>query len=192
MENWESPVERAIREAQERGEFDNLPGSGKPLRSLGDPEREDPDWWVRRLAEREHLDLSGALSPPLALRKEAAGFPASLLDLRTEASVRAVLDDYNHRVKIDRLRPGIGPRYPIWAPLVDVDDLVGQWRALREAARESTAADPASAEPAASARDRRGPSWVSRLLRRRSGGSSVRTELRAKGANSTGREPGRA
>ena len=85
MENWESPVERAIREAQERGEFDNLPGTGKPLRSLGDPEREDPDWWVKRFAEREHLDLSGALSPPLALRKEAATFPASLLDLRTEA-----------------------------------------------------------------------------------------------------------
>ncbi len=38
MENWESPVERAIREAQERGEFDNLPGAGKPLRNLGSRE----------------------------------------------------------------------------------------------------------------------------------------------------------
>lgn len=139
MENWESPVERAIREAQERGEFDNLPGTGKPLRSLGDPEREDPDWWVKSLAEREHLDLSGALSPPLALRKEAATFPGSLLDLRTEASVRAVLDDYNHRVKTDRLRPGVGASFPIWAPLVDVDDMVAQWRSLRDAATAPTA-----------------------------------------------------
>ena len=47
MENWESPVERAIREAQERGEFDNLPGAGKPLRNLGSPDVEDPDWWVK-------------------------------------------------------------------------------------------------------------------------------------------------
>ena len=29
--NWESMVERQIREAQERGEFDNLPGMGVPL-----------------------------------------------------------------------------------------------------------------------------------------------------------------
>lgn len=168
MENWESPVERAIREAQERGEFDNLPGTGKPLRSLGDPEREDPDWWVRQLAEREHLDLSGALSPPLALRKEAAAFPASLLDLRTEASVRAVLDDYNHRVKTDRLRPGVGPRYPIWAPLVDVDDMVGQWRALREAAQQAVGVGPDPADvraPAASRGGRPGrASWIRRLL----------------------------
>src|SRR6476661_1791 len=158
MEKWESPVERAIREAQERGEFDNLPGTGKPLRSLGDPEREDPDWWVRRLAEREHLDLSGALSPPLALRKEAAGFPGSLLDLRTEASVRAVLDDYNHRVKVDRLRPGVGPRYPIWAPLVDVDEMVERWQALREAARRPAVTEPTTADltaPAASGAGRR-------------------------------------
>jgi hypothetical protein len=156
MENWESPVERAIREAQERGEFDNLPGTGKPLRSLGDPERDDPDWWVKRFAEREGLDLSSALSPPLALRKEAATFPGSLLDLRTEASVRAVLEDYNHRVKTDRLRPGVGASFPIWAPLVDVDEMVAQWQRLREAAREAPAAAPAVGQPAA--QDRRGPS----------------------------------
>ena len=168
MENWESPVERAIREAQERGEFDNLPGTGQPLRSLGDPEREDPDWWVKSLAEREHLDLSGALSPPLALRKEAATFPASLLDLRTEASVRAVLDDYNHRVKTDRLRPGVGASFPIWAPLVDVDDMVAQWRALRDAAtvpKSTSGPSGAFTAPAAARRpDRR--SWIRRLLGR--------------------------
>jgi hypothetical protein len=167
MENWESPVERAIREAQERGEFDNLPGTGKPLPSLGDPEREDPDWWVKRFAERQGLDLSGALSPPLALRKEAATFPGSLLDLRTEASVRAVLDDYNHRVKLDRLRPGVGASFPIWAPLVDVDDMVGRWRSLREAARTASSAAPAAVQPPS--REQRRPSWLSRLLRRPSG-----------------------
>jgi DnaJ-like protein len=29
---WESAVDKQIREAEERGEFDNLPGKGKPLR----------------------------------------------------------------------------------------------------------------------------------------------------------------
>lgn len=31
MTIWEELAEKAIREAQERGEFDNLPGAGKPL-----------------------------------------------------------------------------------------------------------------------------------------------------------------
>ena len=58
---WETPVERAIREAQERGEFDDLPGAGRPL-SLGDPEGpDDPLWWVRRKLEAEQLDLSAAM-----------------------------------------------------------------------------------------------------------------------------------
>ena len=29
--DWESAIDKIIREAQERGEFDNLPGQGKPL-----------------------------------------------------------------------------------------------------------------------------------------------------------------
>jgi hypothetical protein len=32
IESWGSHVDRQIREAQERGDFDNLPGAGKPLR----------------------------------------------------------------------------------------------------------------------------------------------------------------
>jgi hypothetical protein len=31
IESWEGHVEQSIRDAQERGEFDNLPGAGKPL-----------------------------------------------------------------------------------------------------------------------------------------------------------------
>ncbi len=31
VDSWESHVDRMIREAQRRGDFDNLPGSGKPL-----------------------------------------------------------------------------------------------------------------------------------------------------------------
>ncbi|HYN66520.1 MAG TPA: DUF1992 domain-containing protein, partial [Ornithinibacter sp.] len=70
---WESPVEKAIREAQERGEFDDLPGAGKPLTGLGD--LDDPMWWLRRYVEREQLDLTLALPPALQLRKEAASYP---------------------------------------------------------------------------------------------------------------------
>ncbi len=34
---WESAVEKQIREAMERGDFDNLPGQGKPLDLRRDP-----------------------------------------------------------------------------------------------------------------------------------------------------------
>jgi hypothetical protein len=130
---WESPVEKAIREAQERGEFDDLPGAGKPLSDLGDPD--DPMWWLRRYAEREHLDMTGALPPALQLRKEAASYPESLVDLRTEAAVRHVLEDFNTRVRRDRLRPPDPGMPQLLAPTVDVDPMVERWRALRAASQ---------------------------------------------------------
>ena len=127
-ETW---VDRQIREAQERGEFDNLPGAGKPLGDLGDPN--DADWWVRSYIKREKLDVSGALPTPLALRKESSDFPESLADVRTEADVREILEDFNRRVKVDRLRPAVGNLPPLIARTVDVDEVVEQWRALRAA-----------------------------------------------------------
>ncbi len=48
---FESRVDRQIREAAERGEFDDLPGSGKPIMDLASVY--DPDWWVKRFFERE-------------------------------------------------------------------------------------------------------------------------------------------
>src|SRR6478609_4256999 len=130
---WESAVERQIREAQERGEFDNLPGAGKPL-DLHDSG--DPDWWVKRFAQRENLDLGGALPGALALRKEAAGYPQALADVRTEAQVREIVEDYNKRVLADRLRPAVGNLPPMLAKTLDVDEMVARWRSLRDEVQE--------------------------------------------------------
>jgi hypothetical protein len=133
MERYESPVERQIREAQERSEFDDLPGAGKPLPNLGGSD--DPDWWVRGLIRREGLDMTGALPPGVALRKEAAGFPESLLELGTEESVRAVLEDFNDRARRSRLQLVTGRHPPILAPTVDVDEMVRRWGELRSRAQ---------------------------------------------------------
>jgi hypothetical protein len=139
---YESPADRAIREAIERGEFDNLPGAGKPLTNLGDPD--DALWWVRRLAEREQLDLSATLPPAIALRKEAATFPESLAGLRIEA---AVLEDFNRRVRRDRLRPPDPGMPQLLARTVDVDAVVEQWRRLRAERAATRATEPAPADP---------------------------------------------
>lgn len=156
-------MERQIREAQERGEFDNLPGAGKPL-DLSDSG--DPDWWVKRFAERENLDLGGALPGPLALRKEAAGYPESLADVRTEAQVREIIEDYNQRVLADRRRPAVGNLPPLLAKTLDVDEMVERWRPLREAreADQRRAREEREAA-AAAARQARTP-WWARLLGR--------------------------
>src|ERR1700753_2779456 len=61
-------VDLQIQQAMERGEFDDLPGAGKPLGDLGSPY--DRDWWLKKLIEREQI--TGVLPPALQLRKEDA------------------------------------------------------------------------------------------------------------------------
>ena len=125
---YESALDRAIREATERGAFDNLPGAGKPLpmRHTGDPE-----WWLKDLMAREGLAGSEMLPPALALRREAEGFPESLSDLPNEDAVRAVLVDFNARVEADWRRPEVGRGSPVVARRIDVDELVAQWHQQR-------------------------------------------------------------
>ena len=45
-------VDLQVQRAMERGEFDDLPGAGKPLDL---PDKHDPDWWVKQLIEREQI-----------------------------------------------------------------------------------------------------------------------------------------
>lgn len=44
-----------IRAAIEAGEFDNLPGVGKPCPLIDEPY--DPYWWIRRKLRRENLQM---------------------------------------------------------------------------------------------------------------------------------------
>ena len=130
MTSWfESRVERMIREAAERGEFDDLPGAGKPL-DLSDSD--DPDWWVKRKIRDENLDSSALLPAPLQLRREAQDFPQSLRDIADEAAVRDILIDFNRRVREAHLASRqIAMPHSVVARTIDVDDMVAQWRALR-------------------------------------------------------------
>ncbi|GAA6525474.1 DUF1992 domain-containing protein [Intrasporangium sp. DVR] len=160
---YESAVEKAIREAQERGDFDNLPGAGKPL-NLDDSD--DPDWWIKRYAARENLDLGGALPGPLALRKEAAGYPDSLVDVSREQNVREIIEDYNKRVLADRLRPAVGNLPPLLARTLDVEEMVEGWRRVRAEQQAQRAAAAAAAQQEAGPSTEPRPSWWRRLRRR--------------------------
>ena len=121
-------VEAQIRAAQERGDFDDLPGAGKPLKL---PAVHDPDWWVKSYVQREGIDTSALVHPTIALRREADTFPESLVVLTSEEQVRAVLEDFNRRVTTEWRRPMAGPSLPVVARQVAVEPLVERWRALR-------------------------------------------------------------
>ena len=136
-ENKAAYVETAIQIAIRRGEFDDLPGAGKPIEGLGT--HSDPDWWIRRKIETENL--TGIGPPALMLRKEDRDLDAELDRLSTERDVRDVVEDFNRRVIEARRQLLGGP--PVVTKTRDVDAEVVAW-AERRARR---AAEAASAEP---------------------------------------------
>ena len=131
MASWHEPrVERLIREAQERGEFDDLPGAGRPLPGAGEPY--DENWWIRNLVRRENL--AGALSPALALRKESEDLNRLVADKPTEESVRAFVEDLNERIREARRTGGTGPML-LLLRTHDVEKVVAAWRRARAGRR---------------------------------------------------------
>jgi hypothetical protein len=127
MAGYESWIDRQIREAQERGEFDNLRGAGQPIPGLGG--REDENWWVKGLLERENL--RPPLPGSLLLRKETVEIADTVADCVTEDQVREIVRDLNTRILNARRRGIDGPNIVI--PNVDVDRVVRQWRERRRA-----------------------------------------------------------
>jgi len=117
-EGW---VDKQIREAYERGEFDNLPGAGKPLRLRN---LDDPEWFAKSLMEREQV--TGLLPTPLALRKERRELPDLIDQMTDEADVRGVLKDFNARVREALLRDT-----KVIVGGVDVEEYVEAWKARR-------------------------------------------------------------
>jgi hypothetical protein len=128
--NVETWIDRQIREAQERGDFEDLPGRGKPLPGYGDQYRED--WWLHGYLRREGVSSDTMLPAPLRLRKEIERLPEDVRPLDTEAEVREIVSELNERI-VAYVRAGGGPRVPV-AP-VNADNVVSQWREHRAAAR---------------------------------------------------------
>ena len=153
-------VEISLQQAMRRGDFDDLPGAGKPL-PLRDAH--DPDWWIRRKIERE--SLTGLGPPALTLRAESAAMHERLDAMGSEAAVREHLDDFNRRVIEARRQLQGGP--PVVTPVRDVDAEVEGWERRRRA-RLREAAERREREEAEVAAERR--ARRRRLLRRRSSG----------------------
>ena len=179
-------VEQQLRIAQERGDFDNLPGAGKPIEGLGSDH--DPDWWLKKLIEREHISV---LPPALALRKEDAELDDRLDAMTTETEVRREVEDFNARVLHARYTPVDGPPLITMPRDVDADARgvagasYGPGRGAARGARRRAGAPPRRGLVAApflvpvwddAARQRSYPeAWAQRPGHRRTGARSSRS-----------------
>lgn len=117
-------VERRIREAAERGAFDNLPGAGKPIPDLDEPH--DELWWVRGKLRAEQLSY---LPPTLALRKAAEDALEAAARAGSEDQVRRIVADINARIAEGNRKAASGP--PLDLVPFDVERVVRRWRERR-------------------------------------------------------------
>jgi hypothetical protein len=124
-------VDRQIAEARERGEFDDLPGTGKPLpKPTGNDAATD---WVLREVKKGGHDTKALLPPALALKREVQDLPETLAAERTEQHVRGLVEDLNRRIRQAYLNHHTGP--PLTVALVDVEEAVTDWRRSRAASQ---------------------------------------------------------
>lgn len=160
--DWESWVDAVIRESRDRGEFDNLPGSGKPIEGLDRPH--DELWWVRKKLKDEGISY---LPPTLALRKDREDTLVAIESLPSEARVRQLLEELNERIRAVNRRPAQGP--PSTVVPLDVDEVIAGWRRRRVSALTDAQLTPPPNPGATPTMERREGRWWLRRTRRNQG-----------------------
>ena len=121
-------IESAIEQAARRGDFDDLPGAGKPLDL---PARHDPDWWINQRIASGDIDRQALLPVVVLLRKEFEQRDETLAALPTAQAAREYAEDFTERAHEDRRR---NPFQTMIAPAWGPEDAAERWRELRAAA----------------------------------------------------------
>ncbi|HEY3060504.1 MAG TPA: DUF1992 domain-containing protein [Chloroflexota bacterium] len=124
LSQWESAIDQQIREAQERGDFDRLPGTGKPLRG----EDWDGDWglayhvlkqagetlpWITlgRDIETAQDRLRQQLEAARGMRPGSERDRARARYLKDAAALDKMLEEYAFSVPVRQLERGRLPRH---------------------------------------------------------------------------------
>jgi len=123
--SWDTWREELIRLALEEGAFDNLAGAGKPLPGLG--EHYDPDWWVKKLIQREKVSM---LPPSLELLRKVEAEVQQIWKLSNEAAVRERVRTLNADIARANARTAEGP--PTRLAQLDAEAMVAEWRRVRK------------------------------------------------------------
>ena len=121
---WQTWIDKQIHDAQQRGEFDNLAGTGKPLADIDEPL--DELWWVKRKLKEEGVSF---LPPALAIRREVELTREAIAAADNEERVRDLVTAINARIREVNRTSISGP--PTTVMPMNVDDVVARWRASR-------------------------------------------------------------
>jgi hypothetical protein len=124
LEKFESFAERKIREAQAEGEFDSLPGFGKPIPNLDGPD--DENWWIKNKLREEGLVI---LPPILEARRDIEKTLEAVRSMHSEHQVRMALGALNERIRAAHFSPASGPADGVRS--VDGEAVVAKWRSSR-------------------------------------------------------------
>src|ERR1700756_960974 len=89
-------IDQQIADAERRGVFDNLPGTGKPIQRCS--EADFTQAWLRDKLRREGVSTEELLPTPLRLRRETERLTAGLPGLRSEQEVREAVTELNTRI----------------------------------------------------------------------------------------------
>lgn len=160
--SFPSWLDQQIADAEQRGVFDNLPGTGQPI-----PRRQGADFtqaWLRDKLRREGVPAEEMLPTPLRLRRESERAGAGQFSLRSEQEVREAVAELNARIVDWRRNSTEGPPIPV--PLVREDEAVAAWHRAR-AATPRPATSPPDPRQTPRRPHRRPRRWRWRLRRRR-------------------------
>jgi hypothetical protein len=121
---WDRLAEERILEAQAEGQFDHLPGFGKPIPGIDEPH--DELWWIKDKLKREQLS---SLPPALVIRLDVEKTLAQIDQMPTESEVRRAVAALNERIRKTSFAV-------VWGPAVDVmpldpDEIVNQWKSVK-------------------------------------------------------------
>ena len=137
FETW---IEKQIREATERGEFDDLPGYGRRIDDLAD--EYDEDWWIKQKLRREHIVV---LPASLLLRKEAEETLIAAVRARTSEEARALVEAVNEKILEGIRKPIEGPPLNLFP--FDVEEVIAQWHEHHPPSEEPVVEEPVPADP---------------------------------------------
>jgi hypothetical protein len=122
--SWESWIDKQIREGMERGDFDDLPGKGKPLPDIDRPR--DDMWWVRRKLRDEDITV---LPPSMQVRNDLDEARRRIAVTDDESTVRAIVAEINEKIREVNRSVVSGP--PTTLMPLDVEIVVERWRSER-------------------------------------------------------------
>lgn len=137
MDKWEPLIDRLIRESMDRGEFDNLPGSGQPIDLTENPYEEPELRPVHRLLrnagfapawieERKDIDAEFQRACAILCRAKALycanrDEPPNREWQRAMREFRECVDELNQRIRIYNLK---APATAFHRKVIDADELL--------------------------------------------------------------------